>query len=47
MKAQMIELIDMMDIVKIWIQLNIPKIEDGGNSGVEVQAPIKITMPLS
>jgi hypothetical protein len=37
LKAEYNELIDMIGVVKIWIQLNIPKIEDGGNFGVSIQ----------
>ncbi len=31
------ELVEMLNTVKIWIQLNIPKIEDGNNFGVSIQ----------
>jgi len=30
-------MVEMCDLLKIWIQLNIPKIEDGNNFGVSVQ----------
>jgi len=36
-KKEVIEFIDLLNIVKIWIQLNIPRIEDGNNFGVGVQ----------
>eukprot|EP00455_Lapot_gusevi_P018821 TRINITY_DN2032_c0_g3_i2.p1 TRINITY_DN2032_c0_g3~~TRINITY_DN2032_c0_g3_i2.p1 ORF type:complete len:287 (+),score=81.30 TRINITY_DN2032_c0_g3_i2:71-931(+) len=37
LKKEIMELIDMVGLVKIWIQLNIPRIEDGGNFGVSIQ----------
>ena len=37
LKNEQLELIDQLSVVKIWIQLNIPKIEDGGNFGVSIQ----------
>mmetsp|Transcript_52558 Transcript_52558/g.132193 ORF Transcript_52558/g.132193 Transcript_52558/m.132193 type:complete len:239 (-) Transcript_52558:137-853(-) len=37
MKAELLDLIDMTSSVKIWIQLNIPRIEDGNNFGVGIQ----------
>ncbi len=37
MKGELNELINMLSVVRIWIQLNIPKIEDGGNFGVSIQ----------
>jgi hypothetical protein len=37
LKSEQLELIDQLSVVKIWIQLNIPKIEDGGNFGVSIQ----------
>jgi len=36
-KKEILELIEMINTVKIWIQLNIPRIEDGNNFGVSIQ----------
>jgi proteasome activator subunit 3 (PA28 gamma) len=36
-KREILELIEMINTVKIWIQLNIPRIEDGNNFGVSIQ----------
>lgn len=36
---EVMELIHMVQTIKIWIQLNIPKIEDGNNFGVSIQVP--------
>eukprot|EP01137_Pigoraptor_chileana_P016776 Opistho-2@73864 len=36
-KKEIMELIQMCNTVKIWIQLNIPRIEDGNNFGVSIQ----------
>jgi len=36
-KGHVLELIETINCVKIWIQLNIPKIEDGNNFGVSIQ----------
>jgi len=36
-KKHILELIETINCVKIWIQLNIPKIEDGNNFGVSIQ----------
>lgn len=35
-KAEIPEIARIMDALKIWIQLNVPKIEDGNNFGVEI-----------
>jgi len=37
MKKEILELIEMINTVKVWIQLNIPRIEDGNNFGVSIQ----------
>lgn len=41
MKARVLryalELIEMVGAVKLWIQLNVPRIEDGNNFGVAIQ----------
>ncbi len=37
LKKEVMELVEMLNTVKIWIQLNIPKIEDGNNFGVSIQ----------
>jgi proteasome activator subunit 2 (PA28 beta) len=36
-KAETMELIEIVNNIKIWIQLNIPRIEDGNNFGVSIQ----------
>lgn len=38
MKAEAAELVEMTGNVKLWINLNVPRIEDGNNFGVEIQA---------
>jgi hypothetical protein len=37
LKANILEFIEHLTSVKIWIQLNIPRIEDGNNFGVTIQ----------
>jgi hypothetical protein len=37
LKKELLELIEMINVVKLWIQLNIPRIEDGNNFGVSIQ----------
>jgi len=37
LKVEVLQLIEMINTVKIWIQLNIPRIEDGNNFGVSIQ----------
>jgi proteasome activator subunit 2 (PA28 beta) len=37
LKAEILQLIEFIGTVKIWIQLNIPRIEDGNNFGVSIQ----------
>jgi len=37
LKKELLEIVEMINIVKLWIQLNIPRIEDGNNFGVSIQ----------
>ena len=37
LRAELLEMVDTAGKVKLWIQLNIPRIEDGNNFGVGVQ----------
>jgi hypothetical protein len=37
MKPNVLDFIEHLNTVKIWIQLNIPRIEDGNNFGVSIQ----------
>eukprot|EP01098_Paradermamoeba_levis_P005153 TRINITY_DN2191_c0_g1_i1.p1 TRINITY_DN2191_c0_g1~~TRINITY_DN2191_c0_g1_i1.p1 ORF type:complete len:237 (-),score=82.32 TRINITY_DN2191_c0_g1_i1:272-982(-) len=37
LKKEILELTEMINSVKLWIQLNIPRIEDGNNFGVGIQ----------
>jgi len=37
LKKELLEIIEMINTVKLWIQLNIPRIEDGNNFGVSIQ----------
>eukprot|EP00123_Amoebidium_parasiticum_P019524 comp26262_c0_seq1/m.47093 comp26262_c0_seq1/g.47093 ORF comp26262_c0_seq1/g.47093 comp26262_c0_seq1/m.47093 type:complete len:270 (-) comp26262_c0_seq1:60-869(-) len=37
LKMEILQLIEYCNTVKIWIQLNIPRIEDGNNFGVSIQ----------
>jgi len=37
LKAEVLQCIDYLNTVKLWIQLNIPRIEDGNNFGVSIQ----------
>jgi hypothetical protein len=37
LRTELLELIEQLNTVKMWIQLNIPRIEDGNNFGVNVQ----------
>mmetsp|Transcript_1762 Transcript_1762/g.2382 ORF Transcript_1762/g.2382 Transcript_1762/m.2382 type:complete len:210 (+) Transcript_1762:67-696(+) len=41
-KQQVNEMIDLLGEVKLWVRLNIPKIEDGNNFGVGVQEEILV-----
>lgn len=34
---ELLELVRMTSTIKLWLQLNLPRIEDGNNFGVEVQ----------
>eukprot|EP00474_Spongospora_subterranea_P009006 CRZ09464.1 hypothetical protein [Spongospora subterranea] len=40
MKVEILELIQHLDILKLWVQLNIPSIQDGNNFGVSIQEEI-------
>jgi len=40
LKKQVLEFIGNLNIIKIWIQLNVPRIEDGNNFGVAIQVSI-------
>lgn len=37
LKVEVLELVDMTSSVKLWLQLNVPRIEDGNNFGVSIQ----------
>jgi len=37
LRKEVLTLVEMINTVKIWIQLNIPRIEDGNNFGVSIQ----------
>ena len=37
LKSEILQMVDMCNSVKLWIQLNIPRIEDGNNFGVSIQ----------
>lgn len=37
LKLDVLELIDMTSSVKLWLQMNVPRIEDGNNFGVSIQ----------
>jgi len=37
LKQEILELIETLNAIKMWIQLNIPRIEDGNNFGVSIQ----------
>eukprot|EP01104_Vermistella_antarctica_P021437 TRINITY_DN9690_c0_g1_i1.p1 TRINITY_DN9690_c0_g1~~TRINITY_DN9690_c0_g1_i1.p1 ORF type:complete len:252 (+),score=78.58 TRINITY_DN9690_c0_g1_i1:79-834(+) len=37
LKSELLEMIMMVDTVKVWIQMTIPRIEDGNNFGVQIQ----------
>jgi len=37
LKREVLDLIEDAGTVKVWIQLNIPRIEDGNNFGVSIQ----------
>lgn len=38
LKLELLELVDMTAAVKLWLQLNVPRIEDGNNFGVSIQS---------
>lgn len=38
LKEEVLELVEMASTVKLWIQLNVPRIEDGNNFGVSIQS---------
>ena len=40
LKKEVLELIDMLSTMKIWVRLSRPKLEDGNNFGVDVQMDI-------
>lgn len=37
LKDEVLELVEMASVVKLWLQLNVPRIEDGNNFGVSIQ----------
>jgi len=37
LRAELLAMVNNVDTVKLWIQLNVPRIEDGNNFGVSVQ----------
>lgn len=37
LKLEVLELVEMTSSVKLWLQLNVPRIEDGNNFGVSIQ----------
>lgn len=37
LKEEVLELVEMASNVKLWLQLNVPRIEDGNNFGVSIQ----------
>ncbi|CEO95185.1 Proteasome activator PA28 C-terminal domain-containing protein [Plasmodiophora brassicae] len=40
LKVEILELIQYLDVLKLWVQLNIPSIQDGNNFGVSIQEEI-------
>ena len=40
MKREIIELCEVLNVLEVWLQLQVPKISDGGNFGVEIQEEI-------
>ena len=39
-KKEILELVENLNAVKVWIQLNIPRIEGGDNFGVGIQVGV-------
>eukprot|EP00771_Trimastix_marina_P003921 gnl/Trimastix_PCT/633.p1 GENE.gnl/Trimastix_PCT/633~~gnl/Trimastix_PCT/633.p1 ORF type:complete len:268 (+),score=54.44 gnl/Trimastix_PCT/633:53-856(+) len=44
LKAEIVDLLQSFNTIKVWIQLNVPRIEDGNNFGVSVQEEIIETL---
>lgn len=37
LKEELLQAVEYVNTVKLWVQLNIPRIEDGNNFGVSIQ----------